>query len=98
MPSRAVYTGLAFSRSETGCSTILIPWVEESAMITPEVVGYIDPAGMPGLRPNGQPGNRRGDCPSCRFVSRRQYADGEAGDASPFLLYLVGQQQAVPGV
>jgi hypothetical protein len=33
-----VYTALAASRSVTGCSTVLIPWVEESAMVTPEVV------------------------------------------------------------
>jgi hypothetical protein len=38
-----VYTGLAAARSDTGCSTVLIPWVEESVMVTPEVVGHIDP-------------------------------------------------------
>src|ERR1700691_2412851 len=43
MPSRAVYTALAVARSDTGCSTILIPWVEEPVMVTPEVVGHIDP-------------------------------------------------------
>src|SRR6266487_4051385 len=43
MPSKAVYTGLALARSDTGCSTVLIPWVEESVMVTPEVVGHIDP-------------------------------------------------------
>jgi hypothetical protein len=35
---------LAAARSDTGCSTVLIPWVEESVMVTPEVVGHIDPA------------------------------------------------------
>src|SRR5208282_219012 len=50
MPSRAVYTALARSRSVTGCSTVLIPSVEESAMITPEVVGHIDPVGTVGSR------------------------------------------------
>src|SRR5713101_6055431 len=43
MPSRALYTALALSRSDTGCSTVLIPWVEEPVMVTPEVVGHIDP-------------------------------------------------------
>src|SRR6266568_6576448 len=43
MPSRAVYTALAAARSDTGCSTVLIPWVEEPVMVTPEVVGHIDP-------------------------------------------------------
>src|SRR5919198_3692427 len=43
MPSRAVYTALAAARSETGCSTVLIPWVEEPLMVTPVVVGHIDP-------------------------------------------------------
>src|SRR6266487_4236642 len=43
MPSKAVYTGLALARSDTGCSTVLIPWVEESVMVTPEVVGHIAP-------------------------------------------------------
>src|SRR6185437_7686127 len=56
MPSRAAYTALAFSRSETGCSTVLIPWVEETVMVTPEVVGPIDPAGLPGLEASGKPG------------------------------------------
>ena len=40
-PSRAAYTGLAASRSDTGCSTFLIPWVAESVMVAPEVVGLI---------------------------------------------------------
>src|SRR6185312_8531840 len=39
MPSRAVYTALAAVTSDTGCSTVLIPWVEEPVMVTPEVVG-----------------------------------------------------------
>jgi hypothetical protein len=34
-----VYTALAAARSDTGCSTVLIPSVEESVMVTPEVVG-----------------------------------------------------------
>src|ERR1700691_3611821 len=58
MPSRAVYTALAFSRSDTGCSTVLIPWVEEAVMIAPEVVGHIDPVGLSGLKTNGKPANR----------------------------------------
>src|SRR5215211_24771 len=41
MPSRAAYTALAFVRSETGCSTVLIPWVEEPVMVTPEVVDLV---------------------------------------------------------
>src|SRR5919112_1848794 len=41
MPSRAAYTALAVARSETGCSTVLIPWVEEPVMVTPEVVGLV---------------------------------------------------------
>src|ERR1700728_1502562 len=44
MPSRAVYTALAVARSDTGCSTVLIPWVEEPVMVTPEVVGHFDPS------------------------------------------------------
>src|SRR5205807_7824385 len=40
-PSRAAYTSLAVARSETGCSTVLIPWVEEPVMITPDVVGLV---------------------------------------------------------
>jgi hypothetical protein len=35
---------LALARSDTGCNTVLIPSVEEPVMITPEVVGHIDPA------------------------------------------------------
>jgi hypothetical protein len=31
------------ARSDTGCNTILIPSVEESVMVTPEVVGHVDP-------------------------------------------------------
>src|SRR6266436_2639624 len=42
MPSRAAYIALAVARSDTGCSTILIPWVEEPVMVTPEVVGHMD--------------------------------------------------------
>jgi hypothetical protein len=36
-----VYTALAAARSDTGCSTVLIPCVEEPVMVTPEVVGHI---------------------------------------------------------
>jgi hypothetical protein len=36
---------LARSRSETGCSTVWIPWVEEPVMVTPEVVGHMDRGG-----------------------------------------------------
>ena len=43
MPSRAVYTVLAASRSDTGCSTVLIPWVDPSDMVAPRFVGHIDP-------------------------------------------------------
>jgi hypothetical protein len=32
---------LALARSETGWSTVLIPWVEEPVMVTPEVVGLV---------------------------------------------------------
>jgi hypothetical protein len=32
---------LAVARSETGCSTVLIPWVVEPVMVTPEVVGLV---------------------------------------------------------
>jgi hypothetical protein len=32
---------LAVARSDTGCSTVLIPWVEEPVMVTPEVVVHI---------------------------------------------------------
>ena len=35
MPSRAAYTALAVSTSETGCSTVLMPWVEEAVMVAP---------------------------------------------------------------
>jgi hypothetical protein len=38
---------------------VLIPWVEEPVMVTPEVVGHIDPVGLSGLKTNGKPGNRR---------------------------------------
>src|SRR6202521_2206742 len=38
MPSRAVYTGLALSTSDTGWRTVLIPIVEESLMVTPDVM------------------------------------------------------------
>src|SRR5436190_1996007 len=34
MPSRAAYTALAVARSDTGCSTVLIPWVEEPVTVT----------------------------------------------------------------
>src|SRR6516165_8460187 len=58
MPSKAVYTALAVARSDTGCSTILIPWVEESVIVTPEVVGHIDPAVRGRVRTNGEARNR----------------------------------------
>jgi hypothetical protein len=32
-----VLTGV---RSDTGCSTVLIAWVEEPVMVTPKVVGH----------------------------------------------------------
>jgi hypothetical protein len=34
-----VYTAFAAARSDTGCSTVLIPCVDESAMVAPDVVG-----------------------------------------------------------
>src|SRR5580698_787636 len=55
MPSRAVYTALAAVRSDTGCRTVLIPWVDESVMVTPEVVGHVDPVGLPDSTLNGSP-------------------------------------------
>jgi hypothetical protein len=38
-----VYTALAAARSDTGCSTVLIPLVSDPVMVTPEVAGHIDP-------------------------------------------------------
>jgi hypothetical protein len=32
-----VLTGV---RSDTGCSTVLIPWAEEPVILTPKVVGH----------------------------------------------------------
>src|SRR5271154_3957605 len=60
MPSSAVYTALAPSRSDTGCSTVLIPCVEEEepVMVTPEVVGRIDPMDGP-IETNGERRNRQ---------------------------------------
>jgi hypothetical protein len=34
---------LAFARSDTGCSTVLMPWVAESVMVAPDVAGHVDP-------------------------------------------------------
>jgi hypothetical protein len=34
---------LAVSRSDTGCSTVLIPLVSDPVMVTPEVAGHIGP-------------------------------------------------------
>src|ERR1035441_9292053 len=48
MPSRASYTGFALSRSDTGCSTVLIPCVEESLMVTPDVAVVMSMAVMLG--------------------------------------------------
>src|SRR6516162_9200222 len=56
MPSSAAYTALARARSDTGCSTVLIPSVQEPVMVTPEVVAHIDPAGLPGI--HGRTGSR----------------------------------------
>ena len=50
-----MYTALAAARSDTGCSTVLIPWVEEPVMVTPEVVG---PVGLPWRSLLGGPGDR----------------------------------------
>jgi hypothetical protein len=36
-----VYTALAAARSDTGCSTVLIPSVEDPVMFTPDVVGLV---------------------------------------------------------
>ena len=41
-----MYTSLAVVRSETGCSTVLIPWVQEPVMVTPEVVGLVGISGL----------------------------------------------------
>src|SRR5690242_16768208 len=40
MPSRAEYTALAVSRSETGCSTVLIPCVEVESMRVKLAAGW----------------------------------------------------------
>jgi hypothetical protein len=33
---------LAVARSETGCSTVFIPWLDEPVMVTPDVVSGRD--------------------------------------------------------
>src|SRR5215467_9472181 len=97
MPSRAAYTALDVSRSDTGCSTILIPWVEESLMVTPEVVGHTVPADCRVRRDGGLGGpggewealKSATDRPGCVFVPRQEYADTEPEEASRFLTGLV---------
>ena len=56
------YTAVAAARSETGCSTVLIPWVEESVMITPELVGLVEHVSLGA--------NRKPECPGRRFRRR----------------------------
>src|SRR5215467_9187646 len=90
MPSRAAYTALAVSRSDTGCRTILIPWVEEPVTITPEVVGHIDPAGWPGLRREAPEGDARSPwlwiCASSGICRRRARKSFSIPDRSGHLL------------
>src|SRR5690349_5764492 len=50
MPSRAAYTGLAAATSDTGCSTVLMPWVDEPVMVAPEVVGFSMAVTLAGVR------------------------------------------------
>src|SRR3984957_8974734 len=59
MPSKAVYTALAAARSDTGCNTVLIPWVEEPVMVTPEVVGRHRPGVYGRVKTNGEGRNRQ---------------------------------------
>src|SRR3954468_20047284 len=68
MPSRAAYTALAVARSETGCSTVLIPWVEEPVMVAPEVAGLV---GIVGPETNGH-----ASCGSGVRASRFLIVDG----------------------
>src|SRR5258705_3174421 len=107
MPSRAAYIALAVARSDTGCSTILIPWVEEPVMVTPEVVGHMDPAGLPGLRSSahgffhertdpclvgcGQLGQGEGGRPHGALVDVRRVAEDERRVPRPELLRWVGE-------
>jgi len=59
-------------------------------MVTPEVVGHIDPAGLPGLaRTDGKHGIDGPTRPERRFVPRQEYRDSEPADASRFLIGLV---------
>src|SRR6516164_4361439 len=88
MPSRAVYTALAAARSDTGCSTVLIPWVEEPVMVAAEVVGS-HRVGTVGLDDERNPGNRLPGRPGCRFVSCQEYYDSKLAGASRFLIGLV---------
>jgi hypothetical protein len=55
-----VYTALAAARSDTGCSTVLIPWVEEPVMVTPEVVGHVDPVCL--VEPKAEREARKSTC------------------------------------
>src|SRR5262249_32891431 len=57
-------------------------------MITPEVMGHIDPAGSSGLSTEGKLRSRQPDRLGCRLVPRQEYDDSEADDASPFLIGL----------
>src|SRR5579871_1817452 len=87
MPSRAVYTALAASRSDTGCSTVLIPSVEEPVIVTPGVVCHVDPPGSPGSVVGAKPATD--SHPGCGFVPRQEYAGREPDGASRFLTGLV---------
>src|SRR5215210_6078390 len=67
MPSSAAYTSLAVARSETGCSTVLIPWVEEPVIVTPEVVG---PVGIVWLEDEREVRNSTARSPGWRLPRR----------------------------
>src|SRR5262249_47998085 len=74
MPSRAVYTALAFVRSDTGCSTVLIPWVEEPVMVAPEVVGGWD---CRVISPGGPASQRAGQHDHQRVPGARPVQPGD---------------------
>src|SRR5215469_7574691 len=91
MPSRAAYTAFDVSRSDTGCSTILIPWVEELLMVTPEVVGHTARRDCRNCRVGGEQEALKSatDRSGCGFVPHQEYADTEPEEASRFLTGLV---------
>src|SRR5690348_2022604 len=102
MPSRAAYTALARGRSDTGCSTVLIPSVEEPLMVTPGVMGHIRPGGIVGLtRTSREHGIDSPARPERRFVPRQEYRDNGPADASRFLTGLVtcfATHEGIPAV